>query len=315
MDKDLLYKYFECQTSSAEEQTVVDWVSESSENKMLFDEEHKLWALTCLREDLVRSEIDENVKTNQFKIQKWLMPLLKIACALLIGVFIGRFVFYDSVETEIGMQTVISPAGQQTEVILADGSKVWLNSRSSITYPVSFNQQERSILLDGEAYFEVIKKKDGAPFIVQAGNYNVQVLGTTFNVLSRMNDGLFETSLFTGSVKIYSRDQKDSVILLQPQEKIILENGKLIKFDLTGQMIPAWKSGLFDFDNVPFEQAIKELESFFAVKIYIENMQLYDYKYTGKLRHKDGLEYLLQILSKDNPFKYSKDENGDYHLK
>ena len=314
MDKDLLYKYFESQTSRDEEQAVVDWVNESSENRKLFEEERKLWVLTCLREDLVQGETKNKIRSKQFSVQKRLVPLFKIACILLIGLFIGRLIFYNSGEKGEGMQTVISPAGQQTEIILSDGSKVCLNSLSSVTYPVSFNGKERIISLDGEAYFEV-SKKNGVPFIVQAGDYNIQVLGTTFNVLSRLKQGVFETSLFTGSVKIYSDIRKDSVIFLNPQEKVKLENGKMIKCWITGQNIPAWRVGLFDFDNISFKQVVEELESFFAVRIFIDNEQLCDYKYTGKLRHKDGLEYLLQILSKDNPFEYNKDENGNYHLK
>lgn len=314
MDKDLLYKYFECQTSSAEEQAVVSWVNDSSENKKLFEEERKLWALTCLREDLVQIDTEKKILSKQFNLYKRLVPLLKIACILLIGLFIGRLIFYNSGEKGERMQTVISPAGQQTEIILSDGSKVWLNSLSSITYPVSFNGKKRIINLDGEAYFEV-SKKNGVPFIVQTGDYNIQVLGTTFNVLSRLKQGMFETSLFTGSVKIYTDVLKDSAIFLNPQEKVMLENGKMVKSRLTGQNQPAWKIGLFDFDNISFKQVMAELESFFAVRIFIDNEQLCDYKYTGKLRHKDGLEYLLQILSKDNPFEYNKDENGNYHLK
>lgn len=314
MDKDLLYKYFECQTSSAEEEAVVNWVNESSSNKKLFEEERKLWALTCLRGDLVQIETEKKILSKQFSLQKRLVPLLKIACILLIGLFIGRLIFYNSGEKGEGMQTVISPAGQQTEIILSDGSKVWLNSHSSISYPVSFNEKERIINLDGEAYFEV-SKKNGVPFIVQTGDYNIQVLGTTFNVLSRLKQRVFETSLFTGAVKIYSDAQKDSAIFLNPQEKVVLENGKMIKSWITGQKQPAWKIGMFDFDNISFKQVVEELESFFAVKIFIDNEQLCDYKYTGKLRYKDGLEYLLQILSKDNPFEYNKDENGNYHLK
>lgn len=314
MDKDLLYKYFECQTSSAEEEAVVNWVNESSSNKKLFEEERKLWALTCLRGDLVQIETEKKILSKQFSLQKRLVPLLKIACILLIGLFIGRLIFYNSGEKGEGMQTVISPAGQQTEIILSDGSKVWLNSHSSISYPVSFNEKERIINLDGEAYFEV-SKKNGVPFIVQTGDYKIQVLGTTFNVLSRLKQRVFETSLFTGAVKIYSDAQKDSAIFLNPQEKVVLENGKMIKSWITGQKLPAWKIGMFDFDNISFKQVVEELESFFAVKIFIDNQQLCDYKYTGKLRYKDGLEYLLQILSKDNPFEYNKDENGNYHLK
>ena len=314
MDKDLLYKYFESQTSRDEEQAVVDWVNESSENRKLFEEERKLWVLTCLREDLVQGETKNKIRSKQFSVQKRLVPLFKIACILLIGLFIGRLIFYNSGEKGEGMQTVISPAGQQTEIILSDGSKVCLNSLSSVTYPVSFNGKERIISLDGEAYFEV-SKKNGVPFIVQTGDYSIQVLGTTFNVLSRLKQGMFETSLFTGFVKIYSDVLKDSAIFLNPQEKVMLENGKMVKSRLTGQNQPAWKIGLFDFDNISFKQVMAELESFFAVRIFIDNEQLCDYKYTGKLRHKDGLEYLLQVLSKDNPFEYNKDENGNYHLK
>lgn len=314
MEKDLLYNYFECRTSAQEEQAVVDWVNESPENKELFEAERKLWLLTCLRENLIHAEREKSEQPNSLRLQKRLLPLLKIACVLLIGLFLGKWVLSDGEEKKPALQTVISPAGQQTEIVLADGSKVWLNSLSSLTYPVSFSQTERRVNLEGEAYFEVSKKK-GMPFIVRAGNYNVQVLGTAFNVLSRSEKGVFETSLFTGSVKLYSDTQKDSAILLRPREKAVLEKGKLVKGELAGGNMPAWKSGLFEFDNTPFQEVVEELASFFKVTLWIDNPALCDYKYTGKLRRKDGVAYLLEVLSKDNPFEYSRDEKGDYHLK
>ena len=106
-------------------------------------------------------------------------------------------------QTPIALQTITVPAGQRINITLADGTNVWLNARTTIQYPITFNEKERLVKLDGEAYFDVTKDKS-KPFIVQTNNYNVEVLGTKFDVDSYSETEIFETTLMEGSVRISS---------------------------------------------------------------------------------------------------------------
>ena len=99
------------------------------------------------------------------------------------------------------MQTITVPAGQRINITLVDGTNVWLNARTSLSYPVKFGKNNRQVVLDGEAYFDVTKDKS-KPFIVQTDNYNVEVLGTQFDVNAYSETGEFETTLMSGSLKV-----------------------------------------------------------------------------------------------------------------
>ena len=108
------------------------------------------------------------------------------------------------------------PAGQRVELVLEDGTRVWLNSKSKLTYPTSFGKKEREVILDGEGYFEVTKNEK-APFIVKTHKYDIKVLGTTFNISAYQNKlSAFETSLLEGAVEVFSSNNTEHVSLTPP---------------------------------------------------------------------------------------------------
>ena len=121
-------------------------------------------------------------------------------------------------QTPIALQTITVPAGQRINITLADGTNVWLNARTTIQYPITFNEKERLVKLDGEAYFDVTKDKS-KPFIVQTNNYNVEVLGTKFDVDSYSETEIFETTLMEGSVRISSLTDANESLMLKPHNK------------------------------------------------------------------------------------------------
>ena len=108
------------------------------------------------------------------------------------------------------MQTVIVPAGQRAELLLADGTKVWLNSRSKLKFPDRFQKDARKVELDGEGYFEVTHQEE-APFTVHTSKYDVKVLGTEFNVKAYKDKEQFETSLLKGSVEVSNANKSQTI--------------------------------------------------------------------------------------------------------
>ncbi|MBO9572409.1 MAG: FecR domain-containing protein, partial [Chitinophagaceae bacterium] len=150
----------------------------------------------------------------------------------------------------LSYNTMSTPKGGQYQLTLADGTRVWLNAASSITYPTAFNNKIREVSITGEAYFDVAKNKS-QPFIVKTNEEQVTVLGTEFNI-NAYPDEISKTSLINGSVKIGAQ-------ILQPGEAFI--NNKIIKTNITQDI--AWKNGVFDFNDLNGEQAMRQLSRWY----------------------------------------------------
>lgn len=230
--------------------------------------------------------------------------------ALTLG---GSFIYrqMQTAQTPVALQTIAVPAGQRINITLPDGTNVWLNARTTIQYPVTFNSNERTVKLDGEAYFDVAKDKT-KPFIVQTDKYSVEVLGTKFDVESYSETGQFETALMEGHVKISSLKDATESLMLTPNNKAFLHKGKL-------QVIPVddfnpyrWREGLICFKNESFASIMNEFEKYYGININITNLDVQKYLYTGKFRQTDGVDYALRVLQKDIGFTYERDD--DKHI-
>lgn len=216
MERDLLYRYFDGDTTPDEERRIMEWAEASPENYRLYLEERRLWCALLLhagRRTVRRPALWR-------RLAAWRVSGAA-ACILLLvglaGIFFGGRMFPDE-----RMQQVVVPAGQRVELRLADGTKVWLNSKSRLEYPSSFGRRSRRVTLCGEGYFEVAHD-ERKPFVVETGQYDVRVLGTTFNVYAYDNDrAAFETALMEGSVEVSSRSDASQRLVLQPNEAAVM---------------------------------------------------------------------------------------------
>lgn len=308
MDKDTLYNFFEGNASLDEEMAVRQWMEESAENRQAFLKERKLFdAMLLLGNEKV---IKAGKKRFTIDLSSLRTEVIKIASiiALTLG---GSFIYQEmqTEETPVALQTISVPAGQRINITLADGTNVWLNARTTIQYPVSFNAKERLVKLDGEAYFDVAKDKD-KPFIVQTNKYNVEVLGTKFDVDSYSETEIFETTLMEGSVKISSLTDAAENLLLTPHNKAYLYNGKLRIKPVDDYSPYRWREGLICFKNETFASIMKDFEKYYGINIYITNQQVQKYLYTGKFRQTDGVDYALRVLQKDIKFTYERDDEN-----
>lgn len=155
--------------------------------------------------------------------------------------------------------TIATPNGGMFQLLLSDGTKVWLNAASSITYPVVFNAARREVSITGEAYFEVKQQKD-KPFVVKTPAEEILVLGTAFNVNSYADEPGSKTSLLEGAVKINNT-------ILKPGQAWL--GGKVTDTDIRQDI--AWKTGYFDFNKLPCDQALRQLARWYDVSIVYEN--------------------------------------------
>lgn len=305
MNKKLLHKYFAGEATSEEEEEIMDWVVISPDNYNKYLEERKYWNAILVNYDSLSKRKSIKQKKN---LHIWAISTIAVSIALIF------FILYPSNSSdkqENKWHSVYIPPGQRAQITLEDGSKVWLNSQTTLVYPASFAEDKRVVKLNGEGFFEVKKSKD-IPFIVETNKYNIRVLGTKFNVFSYENYNLFETSLLSGSVEILPVNKQDSSFSLRPDEKVsdydgILRLSKISNFDHF-----RWKEGLICLDDERFEDLIKKFSLYFDIKIIVKNRKLLDYRCTGKFRQNDGVDYALKVLQKDMKFDYTRNnESGE----
>jgi ferric-dicitrate binding protein FerR (iron transport regulator) len=207
----------------------------------------------------------------------------------------------------VAYEELTTPAGQRVMVKLHDETIVWLNARSTLRYPTSFAGGERKIELDGEAYFEVAPNKE-QPFVVSTERLDIKALGTRFNVSAYKGQDKFSASLLNGSVKIYNKGNETDAMFLKPSEYAELEGNRLIKNTFSNLDFLLWKDGIYAFDNIEFADIMHKMEWYYDVKVDVHNRKLNNYKFSGKIRHRDGLESVLRTLQKVYHFSFVKDD-------
>ena len=181
---------------------------------------------------------------------------------------------YEGKASKVLYNTISTPKGRQFQLKLSDGTNVWMNAESSIRYPVVFTGKERLIHVAGEVYLEVAHKEDH-PFVVDVnGKTWVQVLGTHFNVNAYENEGAVRTTLLEGSVKVgVNQLNKHSYRLLAPGQQALTsnENDPVRVFNnVNVTSVVAWKEGVFDFENVPLEEAMRQLARWYDIEVVYE---------------------------------------------
>jgi transmembrane sensor len=191
------------------------------------------------------------------------------------------------------LNTITIPRGGQYTITLPDGTSVWLNSQSSLTFPVTFKGAERKVSLTGEAYFEVAKNKQ-MPFIVHTGNADVKVLGTHFNVKAYLEENAVKTTLLEGSV---SFSNSSSSVLLTPGEQGLAEvaGGKITQKKVNINQVMAWKSGYFIFREDDIHDIMKQISRWYDVDVEYRG-NLSNIKFGGTYSKNKDITELLKGL-------------------
>jgi ferric-dicitrate binding protein FerR (iron transport regulator) len=193
--------------------------------------------------------------------------------------------------------TLSTPTGGQYNIVLADGTKVYLNTVSSLKYPTQFKGDQRVVELEGEAYFEVAKNKS-KPFIVKSGNQAIEVLGTHFNVHAYDNELVIKTTLLEGSVAVTHKNQK--AILKPGQQSNVAENiNKIAVREVDTEAAIAWKNGRFKFDNADLKTVMKQLERWYGIKVEYRG-DVSDIRFNGGTFMNKNLSEVLKVLELSN---------------
>ncbi len=193
--------------------------------------------------------------------------------------------------------TLSTPTGGQYNIVLADGTKVYLNAVSSIKYPTQFNGDKRIVELDGEAYFEVAKNKN-KPFIVKSGDQDIEVLGTHFNVHAYDNESVVKTTLLEGSVAVNYKNQK---AILKPgqQSNVSDKFNKITIKQVDTEAAIAWKNGRFKFDNADLKTVMRQLERWYGINVEYRG-DVPDVRFNGGTFMNKNLSEVLKVLELSN---------------
>ena len=246
--------------------------------------------LPCLKAQLRRRMLYRTGRT-----------ILKYAaiCVVIIGTTLAVERYLSTRHAAIAMQSLSVPRGQNCQITLADGSKVWLNGGSTLRYPSHF-EENRRIELTGEALFDVAKNGH-MPFVVSAKGVCVKVIGTRFNVRGYAAEPL-TVSLFRGAVSVYRENNEQQSVVLRPNEQLTVSGKGMTKHRMDAD-VAAWKDGLLVFKSATMAQIITHLQACYGVKITVKHPSLLNIRYSGKFRQSDGVVNILDIISRVQYFK------------
>ena len=197
---------------------------------------------------------------------------------------------------------LIVPRGGEYQIVLADGTRVWLNSATKLIFPQNFTGKERRVMLSGEAFFDVARD-ESKPFIVETSRMDVKVLGTRFNVNAYTDNEVVSTTLVDGSVEVASGTQKP--ITLVPGEQAYGEAGELEKREVNIRLYTSWIDGRFMFNNVELEEIAKQISRWYDVEIFFTNENVKRTRFTGGMVKFKPLDDLIRMIESTSPVRFS----------
>lgn len=317
MNKIKLNKYtryfLQGKLSTENERELLNWINRNAENRNLFFKEQasvneyvisQKDAETNKRWEALKLRISPKVKKQ--KSRTLFLRVASVAAAFIIGVvgtvaIVKNYGLFENKYAQI--QNISVPHGAKTNIELPDGSMVWLNSGTTLSYSSEF-EKNRPVALNGEAFFEV--QKSDKPFIVSTNYGDVEVKGTTFNVKAYSNEPL-QATLVTGSVLVSDKASEKGA-LLQPGQQANVVNNQINVSNVETDLFTSWKDGKLIFRKEYLPTAAKRIERWYNVKIELDDdKRLNDIMYSGVLEMESFTE-VLELLKVTSPIEYTYNE-------
>ncbi len=296
---DLIAKYLTNECDKDEIDYLFNWINESEENKLLFNQAKQDLKIININKSMNKINVDsawEKLKgriqedeqalplKEERKVRKLQFPfLLKYAAAIILLVSVGFFTtkYYTSLKNGYYNITEITAKNEiNKQITLPDGSVVSLNAESKLQYPEEFTGTERKVKLTGEGFFNVTKNPE-KPFVIETDNAEVRVLGASFNVNTRISESNVEVFVETGLVELKRKNNGGEKLLIKPGNVGVLTKNKLEKTINTNNNIIAWKTREIIFREDKISDVIHILNTVYNTSIICENQQVLNLKYTS----------------------------------
>jgi len=307
----IISRYFKGQLADREYELLTSYLQDPT-NREYFEKAKEEWERQPELDDLgIRNLARLQYKINQKNINASKIQLTRrlwiqaasVAAILICGLLIGNAIPYlVSPNRNISEQLVFeTPRGEKSMVKLPDGSEVWLNANSRLVYN-SFSSRHRQVELRGEAFFKVAHNEK-APFVVKTNECEVEVLGTTFNVMAYDEFGRKEITLLTGKVNVHTENAEQ---VLKPGQALILKDDQIQVAEVITGESSSWVDNKFNFRNIPLSELMKRLENWYDVDITLENRTGKEVNFTGTFKNEETIWQVLDAIKVYTPIQYEK---------
>ena len=318
----LIIKKLQGECTQEEEQHFLIWFSESEENRNVYIQYKLLWQARKVNvysnestvENAMR-EFNERIDSLQAKNQrKNVFRILRYAAIFIALISLPVLFWYLNTEksNEKLITETVGTNGEVKVISLPDGTRIWLNQGSAISYPSQFKKSERIILLEGEAFLEV-QKDTKHPFIVKTNTVQVKVLGTSFNINTKCAGNAVQTTLVNGSIMLL--DQKgEKIATLSPGQMALVEDisNKITISDVATKDYIAWQQGVIFLEKASIMEIIAKIEDVYKVNIQLDtkfvSQGLAQKKYNFVFRRSQSKDTVLEMLNFIAPVKVVKKE-------
>lgn len=249
----------------------------------------------------------EKKTISKMKTRRLFLQYMKYAAAVVLGIGVSLSTLYltnqENLST-VGNYKLVTSKGEMSYLQLPDGTRVWLNSCTTLEYAENYGHSNRSIYLDGEAYFEVAKNKD-LPFVVKANGIDVKAIGTAFNVSAYMEDSQLTTTLFNGKVAVQPTLTKQEV-LLEPNQVAVYDKSRnkieVVPYDK--KLFAQWRGGFLSFKMMYLQDITKLLERNYNVVFRYENQGIKKLRFSGSFRNNEDLSEILNVIKTNTGIRY-----------
>ena len=313
MDLNILLRYLGGESTAKETVQIDRWLSDDPDGShaALYKEAHAIYDALIMQ--------DRPAERRQSGAVRWtrtVLAALSVAAMLAIAVISANFGKASAMRNIQSMsETVSVPAGRTLELTLEDGTKVWLNSETEISYPKMFGRKHRRLsILKGEVLMDVTKDAK-RPFIVETASADVKVYGTRFDLVSDEEKGIFSVALFRGSIGVTPK-------IGTSKGEIRMHGGQSLTIDSDGSLTPGradasdgstdWTRGLVNIAGNDLREVIERLGKAFGTIIVVKRDALPEYNVSrGRVRIMDGIDHALDVVQLAADFKYNHDYNTD----
>lgn len=327
--KILLVKYITGQADESECSEIKRWIKACAENEAYYIEMYEAWHASLLASDAINvNEAYNKFITGSSSPLKTSASWKKIAiaasflCVCAIGLYKVKYNVAEDAFVKVAVEK-----GQTKKLILPDGSIVWINAGTELKYSKAFGTTDRTVYLNGEAYFDIANNKNAIPFLVKTAKFTIRDIGTIFNVKAYSDEKIFEASVIEGEISVedglkHSSSEDDKVYVGANQVvkidaspvSLIPENGtiahikpEVVDINKSQQLnYNGWKDDILVFEEDTFEEIVTTLGRKYNVDIIISDEELKTYKYTGTFKNIQDVLKVLKVISENTPITYTQ---------
>ena len=313
IDEEVLVAFLKGELDAAQAEAVEAWYDRSAANRRMLGQVYYILYVSDRINDAAGIDVERSLR--QFKRRMHAgrrISLRRSAVRIAAAAVVAAVLLAGGLTTVLLSKrlaqpvTVVTQLGERSQVVLPDGTKVWLNSSSSVEYVAPFFSRQRRVKMEGEAYFEVEHDRR-APFVVSTNGLDVEVLGTRFNIRNDDNEHRVTTVLLEGAVKAYASGDEKAAVRLRPSQQLVFDTrtgAMRLTDEPSADRSINWIDGRFCFEHDTFAEIVAELKRYYNVDIRFMDDALRSERFSGDFRVEDGIYHIMSVLQLTYKFTY-----------